>query len=336
MRKVVLFESGNRFDLFFDELRRYNVDVTTLSFEDSDWINFDFSDITLTLYYPTFQSSSNDPMALRWVKDNIAHLSRSYPNMQVFPDPRVIPYYCDKYRQYLFMRQNGLPIPKTIPIESEDDAIRAVNELGFPLVIKNRFGAGGANVKFIDSMPELSTILAYSKRMFGTFTGMVKGLSQVANRRYLRAMDPGRPSDYPFWSAPIIAQEYIWHDHDLKVVVGDGEPVEAHWRRGASASDKKMNIDAGGIGEWSFVPDDATNLCVNLAHKLGAKWLNIDLLPYNDGFLVSEFSPVWHHYKYQEKASFRYKDDYNLKRPIERYCDLERMICESYLGERNK
>ncbi len=52
----------------------------------------------------------------------------------------------------------------------------------------------------------------------------------------------------------------------------------------------------------------------------------------DDKFLVSEFSPVWHHYKYKEKPSFVYKDDYNIDIPLELSLDLERIIVESLIN----
>ena len=51
----------------------------------------------------------------------------------------------------------------------------------------------------------------------------------------------------------------------------------------------------------------------------------------NGKFLISEFSPVWHHYGYMEKPSFQYKDDYNIKVPLEVSLDLERLIVESFV-----
>ncbi|MEA1866856.1 MAG: hypothetical protein U9N19_01970 [Thermodesulfobacteriota bacterium] len=53
----------------------------------------------------------------------------------------------------------------------------------------------------------------------------------------------------------------------------------------------------------------------------------------SDGrFLLSEFSPVWHHYKYKEKPSFIYKDDYNIDVPLEVSLDQERIIVESMIN----
>ena len=92
----------------------------------------------------------------------------------------------------------------------------------------------------------------------------------------------------------------------------------------------KMNIDGGGTGVWSEVPQDALDLSLRLADELGSTWLNIDLIHSGERFLITEFSPVWHHYLYKEKPSFVYADDYNLD-PLDYSLDLERIIVESFL-----
>ena len=97
-----------------------------------------------------------------------------------------------------------------------------------------------------------------------------------------------------------------------------------------------MNIDDGGIGEWSYVPPQAIDLSERLAKDLRASWLNIDLIISGDDFFISEFSPVWHHYAYKEKPSFVYKEDYNIEVPLEISLDLEKIIVESLIADVNK
>ncbi len=90
-----------------------------------------------------------------------------------------------------------------------------------------------------------------------------------------------------------------------------------------------MNIDGGGIGKWSEIPREAIDLSSRLAQALNASWINLDIMDSQNGFLISEFSPVWHHYKYREKSTFIYKDDYNIDIPLDISLDLERIIVES-------
>ena len=46
-------------------------------------------------------------------------------------------------------------------------------------------------------------------------------------------------------------------------------------------------------------------------------------------FLITEFSPVWHHYAYQEQEKFIYEDDYNIPVPLKESLDLEKIIVAS-------
>jgi len=118
--------------------------------------------------------------------------------------------------------------------------------------------------------------------------------------------------------------------------VEDGRVVEGHWRLKASQDQWKVNIDGGGIGQWSSIPENAIEISQRLARKLNASWLNIDLIPFDETFLITEFSPVWHHYKYKEKPTFIYKEDYNIDPPLEISLDLERIIIESLIKKKHE
>lgn len=135
---------------------------------------------------------------------------------------------------------------------------------------------------------------------------------------------------YPFLSTPLLAQKFVKIDRDLKTVTGNQRVVEAHWRLQADPDMWKMNIDGGGTGVWSHIPQSAIELSVKLAKDLETRWLNIDLIVSEGKFLITEFSPVWHHYYYKEKPSFVYKEDYNLD-PLEETLDLERIIVQSLM-----
>ena len=138
---------------------------------------------------------------------------------------------------------------------------------------------------------------------------------------------------YPFLSPPLLAQKYINLDRDLKTVVGGDRVVEAHWRFQANKDMWKVNIDGGGTGVWGKVDQEALDLSVRLAKDLKASWLNIDMIKEDGRFLITEFSPVWHHYAYKEKPSFVYKDDYNIDVPLEVSLDLEQIIVESLIRQ---
>lgn len=329
--KAVLFKSQERFSAFQNKLSYYGVDVTILDFEDHEWINFDYSNIDFIIYYPSFKYSSNHPLALQEVYDNLLFIHSEYPNIKIYPDPHGIKYYNDKYRQCLFLTKHGYPIPETIPLFSEKSMDLADKKLGYPMVIKNRYGAGGGSVFKIESKKELQKYYNLSTLNLFNLGSAKYFASMLSKRIFYYHLIKEKRSNFPFLSPPLLAQKFITIDKDLKTVVGDGRVVESHWRYQADQSMWKMNIDDGGTGVWAYVPDEALDLSVKLAKDLNTSWLNLDLILSSDKFLISEFSPVWHHYAYMEKPTFVYKDDYNIDIPLEVSLDLERIIVESLI-----
>lgn len=329
--KAVIFKSGDRFKRFKRKLEEYKIDYNVLDFDEHDWLEFDFSDIDIAIYYPSFQFSSNHPLALQKVYDNIIYLSETYPHLKIYPDPGIIKYYNDKYRQYLFLNSNNYPIPETIPLFSDKSIALADKKLGYPMVVKNRYGAGGGSVYRVYNKNELIKFYKMSK-MDLFHIGAAKFFAKMFSKRlFYWSLIKAKKARYPFFSPPLLAQKFIKIDRDLKTVTGNYSVIEAHWRHQADESMWKMNIDGGGTGIWSKVPQEAIDLSVKLARELKASWINIDLMQSEGRFLISEFSPVWHHYAYKENPAFIYKDDYNIDVPLEVSLDLERIIIESLI-----
>jgi glutathione synthase/RimK-type ligase-like ATP-grasp enzyme len=330
-KKAVLFKSRERFTSFQKKLSEYNVDLTILDFDRNDWIEFDFSDIDFLIYYPSFEFSSNHPLALEKVYGNILFIHDAYPHLKIYPDPNIIRYYNDKYMQFLFLKTNSYPIPDTIPLFSEESADSADKELGYPMIIKNRFGAGGSSVFKISNKKELMRLYRLSRMDLFNAGALKHFYGMFSKRLFYWQIIKAKKAPYPFFSQPLIAQRYVNIDKDLKTVTGGYEVIEAHWRYQADSAMWKMNIDGGGTGIWEHVPEEALDLSVRLAKDLKASWLNIDMIMSGGRFLITEFSPVWHHYAYKEKPTFVYKDDYNIKTPLEVSLDLEKIITESLI-----
>lgn len=329
--KAVLFKSIERFSAFQKKLSEYPVDTTILDFEEHEWVDFDYRNIDFLIYYPSFKYSSNHPLALQEVYDNLMFIRSEYPHVKIFPDPNGIKYYNDKYRQYLFLRKHGYPVPETIPLFSEKSVDFADKKLGYPLVIKNRYGAGGGSVFKANNKEELIKYYRLSTLDLFNLTSAKYFWNMLSERIFYYHLIKAKRSNYPFLSPPILAQKFLKIDRDLKTVVGNHKVVEAHWRFQADESMWKMNIDGGGTGVWSYVPEEALDISIRLAKDLNTMWLNLDLIMSEGKFFITEFSPVWHHYAYKEKPSFVYKDDYNIDIPLEISLDLERIIVESLI-----
>ena len=336
MMKAVLFRSRERFDAFQKKLAEYGIDCTVLDFENNEWVNYDFTNVDMLIYYPSFEFTSNHPLALQKVYDNLTFIAEMHPDIAMFPDPKGIKYYNDKYRQFLFLNAKKFPILETIPLYSEQSVDLADRKLGYPMIIKNRFGAGGGAVFKIDSKRELKKFYRMSKLDLFHLAAVKYFAKMLKERLFYWQLIKNKKARFPFFSSPMLAQKFVKIDRDLKTVVGDGDVVEAHWRYQADESMWKMNIDGGGTGVWGYVPQEAIDLSIRLAKDINVSWLNLDFIIYEEQFYISEFSPVWHHYKYKEKQSFVYRDDYNIKVPLEISLDLERIIVESLLNSIKK
>jgi glutathione synthase/RimK-type ligase-like ATP-grasp enzyme len=328
---AVLFKSKERFESFKKTLEEYDIQCVVLDFADYDWIDFDYAKVDFVIYYPSFIYSSNHPLALYRVHDNLMYIASMCPGLKMYPDPKIIKYYNDKYRQYLFLSSHKYPIPQTYPLFSEESIKLVEEKLGYPMVLKNRYGAGGDSVFKINSRKELIKYYRLSVLNLFNRDSAQYFLSHMSKRIFYYHLIKAKKMIYPFLSPPLLAQRYITMDRDLKTVVGNYKVIEAHWRIQAHNDQWKVNIDGGGIGEWSKIPQEAINLSERLARDLKTSWLNIDIIPSQGEYLITEFSPVWHHYAYKEKASFVYKDDYNIDVPLEISLNLERIIVDSLI-----
>jgi glutathione synthase/RimK-type ligase-like ATP-grasp enzyme len=329
--KAVLFKSVERFDAFQDVLEQYNLDVIFLDFNEQSWIDFDYSEIDFIIYYPSFQFTSNAPFALYHVYDNLMYIHSKYPHIKIYPEPGLIYFYNDKYRQYLFLKSRNYPTPLTYPLLSEYSLNLVEKELGFPMVLKNRYGAGGGTVFRVDNRRSLFDFYRISNFDLFNYSAMKYFIKKCFNRLFFFHLIKAKKMSYPFLTPPLLAQKYIPHEKDVKTVVGNFKVVEGHWREKAHKEMWKVNIDGGGVGVWSKIPSQVLDLSEKLARDLKASWLNIDLIPNGNSYLITEFSPVWHHYKYKEKPSFVYKADYNLEMPLEYSLNLEKIIVDSFV-----
>jgi glutathione synthase/RimK-type ligase-like ATP-grasp enzyme len=330
--KAVVFKSQRRAQAFEEQFRKAGVEVVRLDFDSPDWVEYDFQDVDFVVYFPEFQFTSNNPLALYAVYDNLMHIHALYPTIRMFPDPKIIRFYSDKYRQYLFLRSRHHPYPETYALVSEGSLDIAENRLGYPLVVKNRYGAGGDYVFRVDNRKQLREYYDLSTLNYFSVTGLKHALRTLRSRLFYYYLIREKRMAYPFLSMPLLAQKFVPHDRDIKTVVGQGRVVEAHWRRKADDQMWKVNIDGGGIGEWSYVPPEIIDLSERLAADLQATWLNIDIIQSDGRYLISEFSPVWHHYAYREKPNFVYKGDYNIDVPLDIALNLERIIVESFVA----
>jgi RimK family alpha-L-glutamate ligase len=150
----------------------------------------------------------------------------------------------------------GLPHPRTEHAAPGGP----VPEVGFPAVLKPRFGSWGRDVVRVESQRALDEALAEARlRAWFNVTGGV-----------LQTLVPPR-------------------GHDLRIVVAAGLVVGAA-RRVAAAGEWRTNVGLGARRVPTIPPADACRLAVLAAEAAGGDLVGVDLLPDGDGWTILELN----------------------------------------------
>jgi acetyl-CoA carboxylase, biotin carboxylase subunit len=96
----------------------------------------------------------------------LAEVSEACHIKFIGPNPHVIRLMGDKARARRVMKKAGVPIlPGTDgPIESEDKAVKAAKEIGYPVIIKATAGGGGRGMRVVRAAGELSHAFKTAQR----------------------------------------------------------------------------------------------------------------------------------------------------------------------------
>ena len=165
----------------------------------------------------------------------------------------------DKMLTHIALAAAGIPQPRTVssPLrftEGEDDFADKVERLlGYPVVVKNCYGAFGKQVWLVRNREEL-----------------------LAKRAALRL-------------EPHIYQEYVeCGATDIRVIVIGGKAVAAMRRHASAAGEFRANAELGGWGEAIPVTEELAALAVRSAGALGLCYAGVDILESDRGYLVTE------------------------------------------------
>ena len=156
-----------------------------------------------------------------------------------------------KYFTDILCRKAGLRTPKTVAISHSEDTERAVKELGtkFPIILKSSTGTQtGVGVTIVESM-----------RSLNAFVQMI-----LLYNKYL----------------PIIIQEYIPLDYDVRVMVLDGEILGAMKRNVITdGSDFRSNVSLGAEAENIEITEIEKDNSIKAAEAVDGRLAGIDFIP---------------------------------------------------------
>ncbi|MEM2888018.1 MAG: RimK family alpha-L-glutamate ligase [Candidatus Bathyarchaeia archaeon] len=179
--------------------------------------------------------------------------------MYILNPPSAIEKSVDKFFTLSLLEEAGLPVPKTIAVESANAALKVFRELGEDIVVKPIFGSRGI------------------------------GSARISNKdvaeRVFRALE--------FNHQIIYIQEFVPHgNYDLRIFVL-GNRILSSMRR--VSENWKTNVSQGAVPEPYYPSREITDLALKGAKTLGCQIAGVDILETKDGPLIIEINsqPGW-------------------------------------------
>ena len=163
----------------------------------------------------------------------------------------------DKYITSQILAKNGIPTPKVLMAFDEESALRAIEAMGYPCVLKPVVGSWGrllakvANREMAESLIEHKATLGVNHQVFY--------IQEYINK-------PGR---------------------DIRAFVVGDEVICAIYR---SSENWITNTARGGIATNCPVTDEVTEICKRAAHVVGGGLLALDLFDTENGLTINEIN----------------------------------------------
>jgi [lysine-biosynthesis-protein LysW]--L-2-aminoadipate ligase len=166
----------------------------------------------------------------------------------------------DKVLASLALEKAGIPTPRTIVALTPDAALKALDEIGYPAVLKPPIGSWGRLMAKVDDREEAEQIIEHKAAL-------------------------GTPMHSVFY-----VQEYVDKpERDLRVLMVGDEVVAAMYRH---STDWRTNASRGGQAE-AFAPSaEVQELAHRASDAVGGGVLAVDLMEAPDGLVVHEVNPT--------------------------------------------
>ena len=188
-----------------------------------------------------------------------AHWFAHYGVTTINPAP-VVEVAGDKILGSLRLAERKIPTPRTRVALSPDAAMRAIEEVGYPAVLKPAIGSWGRLMAKVNGPEDAEQILEHKRALAS-----------------------------PVHSV-IYVQEYIPKpDRDLRALVVGDEVVAAMFRR---SSEWRTNAARGGRTEAAPVSSELEDLALRAADAMGGGILAVDLMESPHGLVVHEVNPT--------------------------------------------
>ena len=166
----------------------------------------------------------------------------------------------DKVLASLQLAKAGIPTPRTVVALTPEAALKALDEVGYPAVLKPPIGSWGRLMAKVDDREEAEQIIEHKSAL-------------------------GSPMHSVFY-----VQEFVEKpDRDLRAFVVGDELVAAMYRH---SEDWRTNAHLGGTAEALRPDADLAELALRAAEAVGGGVLAVDLMESPRGLLVHEVNPT--------------------------------------------
>jgi [lysine-biosynthesis-protein LysW]---L-2-aminoadipate ligase len=174
--------------------------------------------------------------------------------------PEVVELAGDKVLASLRLAERGIPTPKTVVALSPEAAAKAVEQVGYPAVLKPAVGSWGRLMAKVSSPAEAEQVIEHKSAL----------ASPVHSVFYV--------------------QEFVEKpDRDLRVFVVGPEAIAAMYRR---SPDWRTNAARGATTEPAPLTPELRELALRAADAMGGGVLAVDLMESPHGLVVHEVNPT--------------------------------------------
>jgi len=166
----------------------------------------------------------------------------------------------DKVLASLRLQEAGVPTPRTVVALTPEAALKALDEVGYPAVLKPPIGSWGRLMAKVGDREEAEQIIEHKSAL-------------------------GSPMHSVFY-----VQEFVEKPgRDLRAFVVGDRVVAAMSRR---SEDWRTNAHLGGTAEPFAVTPEIEELALHAAAAVGGGVLAVDLMEAPDGLVVHEVNPT--------------------------------------------
>jgi [lysine-biosynthesis-protein LysW]--L-2-aminoadipate ligase len=187
------------------------------------------------------------------------YISKIYQanGVAVVNSPQVAERCGDKYVASQLLVQNGIPTPRVVMAFDEDSALRAIEAVGYPCVLKPVIGSWGRLLAKVDNRSAAEAFIEH-KASLGV-NHQVYYIQEYVNK-------PGR---------------------DIRAFVIGDQAICAIYR---SSENWITNTARGGVATNCPVTDEIADLCQRAARAVGEGLLALDLFETESGLTINEIN----------------------------------------------